>query len=452
MIDLEVCNFQSIQQAKVRIDGFTVVLGSSDIGKSAFVRAVKFALTNASGTGFVRHGLQCDRIVKGTKKCKCFSKVVIGTPESEISWEKGDTVNCYTVLNRATGVTERYEGLDRGTPSFLSGFQRIQVGTSQELIQIPKQFEPIFLLNESGGVVADVLSDLAHLGKLNEASSLVSSDRKEVTTKRRIREEDRDKLSKTLEGFDGFDAVDVESLGSLLGQADRANALLNSLVKYQDTWSRLDLEQAALVGIEEEAIPPASALANAYKALYSVEASRVKLTRATEALELLEDVSPEALPDASSVELISKEYFKYAQYQKDLAAVLLTGSLLTGIEALSIESSQPVLDAYEQSVRLAKFDKAYDAMALWWSKAGNIEASEVPDIGSTEPLLAQLDNLTSYEDRLYRVTYAVDFAQKNLNEALSDTDQVLFELRELGICPVCNQPVSGEHSIHLEAL
>jgi predicted ATP-dependent endonuclease of OLD family len=61
MIEIEVNDFQSISHTAVTIDKFSVIVGRSNIGKSALVRAIQCALTGAVGTDFVRHGATCDR-------------------------------------------------------------------------------------------------------------------------------------------------------------------------------------------------------------------------------------------------------------------------------------------------------------------------------------------------------------------------------------------------------
>ena len=95
MIEVEIQNFQSIDKVAFKIEGFTVLVGRSNIGKSALIRAIHCALTGASGTDFVRHGLDCERRIKGNKKCKCKSTVLFKTPSLHLIWEKGDADNQY---------------------------------------------------------------------------------------------------------------------------------------------------------------------------------------------------------------------------------------------------------------------------------------------------------------------------------------------------------------------
>ena len=56
MIELEVRDFQSIKQAKLTFEGFAVIVGPSNYGKTALFRALRTAIKGSSGNSFIRHG------------------------------------------------------------------------------------------------------------------------------------------------------------------------------------------------------------------------------------------------------------------------------------------------------------------------------------------------------------------------------------------------------------
>src|SRR5580700_10412737 len=113
MFEVEIRNFQSIEHISIRIDGFTALVGKSDIGKRAIVRAVRAALTGATGTSFVRHGVACHRRIRGSKTCECYCSVHMSTEGFDLTWEKGDKRNLYVFNGQDYGVP------NRGTPDFL---------------------------------------------------------------------------------------------------------------------------------------------------------------------------------------------------------------------------------------------------------------------------------------------------------------------------------------------
>jgi exonuclease SbcC len=223
MIELEITGFQSIERISLTVDRFTALVGRSNIGKSAIVRAVKAALTGAAGTDFVRHDPKtCSRVLKGNKKCKCKATVRMGFPEFSFLWEKGDSDNRYTVWRN--GTEEVYDKLDRGTPEFLSpAFSPIKVGDSPHLINVGDQFEPIFLLGDPGSAVADVLSDVAKLDNLNAALRLVAKDKTACSSTLKVREVDSQAEMARLAGFAGLDAnliaiSDLQAYGRPAGE------------------------------------------------------------------------------------------------------------------------------------------------------------------------------------------------------------------------------------------
>lgn len=204
MIRLEVHNFQSIKSVSVEVQGLTVLVGRSNIGKSAMIRAVRAALLGTSGTAFVRHDpLHCARARRGSKTCKCFASVHIVTQGLDLLWEKGDSINRYTV-NGAI-----YDRSGVGSPDFLpEAFQPLHLGDNTMLLQVANQFFPHFLLDDQTGIMtADVLADVAQLDCYNYAIKLVDRDNRTLAATRRVRQQDLEAVHKALEAYTGFDRV-----------------------------------------------------------------------------------------------------------------------------------------------------------------------------------------------------------------------------------------------------
>lgn len=450
MIEVEVFNFQSIQHTKVVIDGFTVVLGPSDIGKSAFARAVKFALTNASGTSFVRHGNVCDRVLKGNKKCKCTSKVILKFPEQKVTWEKGDSVNVYTVVD-SSGETKTYEGLDRGTPSFLAGFQRVAIGNRLDLIQIPKQFEPIFLLNESGGVVADVLSDLASLGKLNEAADLVSKDRREAVSRRKLRDEDLANLRRDLERFDDLDSIPTEVLQASMNTIDTNSQLLAKVNQYSGRNARLQTECVDLdVVVAGQEIPEPPPLQQTLRLFDVASSCLTRQTRTAVEVAKLEKVVPETLPDYTPLKDTQQRFLQVSVLQKTLSEIGPTFKGLNQIDALVVPSTKELADAFRRLQKLDSLVGGYNKLSDWFRSTKVLDANPLPDPSGMD--LVSLEVVTRYETRLQVLVTSISMAESMLKTVTEQLDATLSELNSLGVCPVCNQPISDNHLLHLGAV
>lgn len=448
MIEVEVFNFQSVQHAKVGIDGFTVVLGPSDIGKSALVRAIKFALTNAPGTSFVRHGDKCDRVVKGNKKCKCSSKVILRMPDQEVIWEKGDSINSYTVTD--VNGTQVYEGLDRGTPSFLSGFQKVKIGTSTDLIQIPKQFEPIFLLNESGSTVADVLSDLASLGRLNEAADCTSKDRREAVSKRKLREEDLTKARRDLAQFEGLDDIAIEGVQASLSAIERGSKLLSQVTQYTTRILRIQEECQELTTLLECEVPTIPVMVQTLSLLQTAVTCIARQSRIAVEVDHLERVAPRILPVTDTLRENQQQFTHISSLHRTLVETVPTYKSLNVVATVEVPLPKSVAELYKSAVQVDALEQSYGKLTAWWDKARSLECEVIPEASGLQ--YDQLNEVVLYSTRFQALSDSLTTVEETLTVVTEELDKVVEELQDFGVCPVCSQPIGDSHTLHLGAL
>jgi DNA repair ATPase RecN len=103
-IKVRVQNFQSLEDVSLTIDGFTVVTGTNNAGKSALFRAIQGVFMNTPGTSFVRHGSN-------------HSSVELQFDENHtVVWEKGNKVNRYVINGKV------FDNVGAGTPLELTEF------------------------------------------------------------------------------------------------------------------------------------------------------------------------------------------------------------------------------------------------------------------------------------------------------------------------------------------
>jgi hypothetical protein len=412
MILVDVENYQSIEKASVKIDRFTALVGRSNIGKSALVRAVRSALTGAVGTDFVRHGKDCERRLKGNKKCRCFSKVRIEIPSFlTLVWEKGDAVNKYTVTK--DGQTTVYDSVERGTPDFLlPSFASVKVGDSKDLIQVSEQFDPIFLLNQSGPAVADVLSDVAHLDRINIAMSLVNKDRKDAAATRKVRESDVIVLKKDLEAYDGLDAV-----------VARAQ-------KVTDQYAKVG-EKKARANMFERFVLQAQVLTTALKALMAA-------------------TKPEA-PELDPLTTKSTLCSQLQKFYEEVAERLPIVKALSGVDEVEVPEVQPIQGGYKHLFQIAEWLvklEAFDSLDETLRKFDDLVDPELA------PLLAaasRYELFQGFADRLIVIRDETAALQAELEETEKEEKAVLDGFGELGVCPTCSQKVEASHHFAHEA-
>jgi hypothetical protein len=418
MITIEVQGFQSIAGATIQVEGFTALVGKSNIGKSAFIRAVRCALTNPMGTSFVRHGRDCARKSrKNAKTCDCFSSVHIVTDGFDLLWQKGDRINRYNFNG------QEYDKPDRGVPDFLAdvGLSLVKVGDKAGSIQVSDQFFPIFLLDQSGPAIAEAISDVSQLDNINSATKLVEKDRRGVMETRKVREKDVADLEAKLSKFDSLDeklalVTDTEkALSLVIAQHTRSQAL----GRYLHTLESLSLDIAGLDALGKVEVPDSSRIVETRESAlalcgYLVEANR----RGREVKALGEaERALQGFPDDNPLQGVVEKLEVLRDWIKRLRRI-----------KESFVSSEPA-----------------DSVAI-------------PEVGSLSDSVVKLRSMETFAYRLRVLTKASSEVQESLVK-LEGEEQTISSalvplnktLSEIEVCPSCNRPLKGHHE-HVETL
>jgi len=252
-VSIRVRNFQSIADAAVEVEGFTVVTGPNNSGKSALQRAVRAAFQNARGSAFVR---------RGTTK----ASVEIDFHDGHsFRWEKGvgkDAKPTYVI----DGGAPIHPG--QGIPDELAdmGVRPVMAGGKQFWPQFAPQFTgQVFLLDEPGSVLAEAVADVDRVGKINAALKLAESDRRAAASELKVRKADIERIGEALGKFDGIEdvAVMVADLERDRKQAARIETALDGLEKLRSDHAAAVASVARLSGVETVEIPEDDIFANA---------------------------------------------------------------------------------------------------------------------------------------------------------------------------------------------
>lgn len=410
MVRVEVHNFQSIQDGVVDIDGFSVVVGRSNIGKSALVRAIKAALTGAPADNYVRHGFDCQRILKGSKSCKCFCSVRIQGPDVDLLWEKGDSVNRY--VHNGTEHTV----VGKGPPEFLGpAFAPIQIGgdTTPTLLQVADQFRPLFILDRSGTAVADVLSDVAKLDQINEASRAAERDRRECSSTRKVRDKDLRELDRTIALYDGLDAVldRVKAVEAMEGEV----AALETKLKTAD---RLAIALATVAG--------------SIRALVPIEKIEIR-------------------PPAKVIERAAK-LGALTRWQDSLQGKLAALASLKKAAEVPISEISGVVQLARSHSKLERWTAQLVAIKALFGRFKIVEATAVPDITRVTSLHSTYRRVSGWSEKVAGLETAVARLEKAEASAEAEEVAVLAEFKALEVCPTCRQPIQISGHPHEETL
>lgn len=173
---LEVTNFQSLAKADIELGGFTVIVGPSNSGKSALLRALRAVVRNVNSPSAVRVG-------------KTTFTSVVHFSDVAVAIERGKSQSTYRVIP-ANGVEQVYTKSGRSVPEDIQEVLSLPTPEGTPDLVFSTQIDPPFLLAETGSVAAKILGDLTNVSRLHAASKESNRRRLEAEKIRKLRESD----------------------------------------------------------------------------------------------------------------------------------------------------------------------------------------------------------------------------------------------------------------------
>lgn len=288
---VRVRDFQSIGDATIEVDGLTIITGQNNSGKTALIRAIFGAFTNARGTSFVRSGSDSAKVD------------IVFSDGRALSWEKGAKANRYEldgkILNRV--------GAGAPAETKTLGVYSIEASGRELWPQFAHQFVgQIFLLDEPGSVLAEAIANVDKVGVLNEALRLSQSDRRSAASDLKVRLEDVTRGELEFQKFDGLDeaVVKVRSLGPLKVKIEAGRKIRTEMISLRDRWVSSKQAVSKLLPARGISIANEDSVTRAKKtsaALEWVTGSSRRLVRAKserdQAQKILDGVRSMVLPD-----------------------------------------------------------------------------------------------------------------------------------------------------------
>ena len=204
---LKVTNFQSISKADIELGSFTVIVGPSNSGKSALLRALKAVVRNVNSPSSVRVGH------------KVFTAEVEYTGH-RISIERGKSHSTYRAV-LPSGAEEVYTKAGRDVPEDVQKILDLPNPSGPDLV-FSSQIDPPFLLAETGSVAAKMIGDLTNVSKLHAAAKEANRRRLEASKIKTIREEDARSIAEKIK-------ADYGDLPVVKAALEDAQALLSSV-------------------------------------------------------------------------------------------------------------------------------------------------------------------------------------------------------------------------------
>lgn len=414
VLKVEIENIQAVKHASIEIEGFTAVVGRSNSGKSSLIRGMHAALTNKSPKTIFRTGTKQSRV-----------KIEDASKGISIEWKKGEKINAYEIDGK------EFTKVGKDVPKEIEehGFKEIRVNDEALEVQFSRQHEYIFLLNRSGGFVADFISKITKADVLTGAVKDCESDIRKCSENIKATTKEKDSLDEQLQRFKGLNklssdleetfsdierSVDLDKQVSFVESAclerDKANNLIGSLCDIPNT-PEASFDVDSIFRIEKH-IQERDGLKSELTALSNIP------------------VIPECsfdLPMLQNMESWAKE----RDSQKGRY------STLKSVESVTV----PIADFPLEDLIL--IDQAYQA-----KKSAVPALPELPEIESLSERIYQVSSLNSFsteyeviEKELFGVRDEITENDKQLQEFLSLKSELQSQL---GGCPTCGRSFDGK--------
>jgi len=241
MVHVEITNYESIAHAKFDFNGFTTIVGRNTIGKSAVLRAINAALTNKSGTNFIRWGEE-------------FCEVRIKTPHIDILWHKEDGKSYYQIgKEKLTKI-----GKDAVPPQITNaGLGVIKIEENKINLHYAEQYNPLFLVDKQTNKTADLLLSIYGLDKIYKAIDLCNKEQRNNISLLKTRREDLACVTQDIKKFSGYEELSnkKDSLLNKKSEIDNQALEIETINKYVQTYIELAFGCKRLKPVHDVSIP-----------------------------------------------------------------------------------------------------------------------------------------------------------------------------------------------------
>lgn len=388
---VKVKGYQSvINETSIEVEGLTVITGESNIGKSAYIRAILGALQNQKGNWFIS---------KGAEELA----VTIENEGHSITWLKTEKTSAYEV----DGSSHRKAG--RSTPVeeiAKLGFFEVRAQDRQYFPQIHKQFAPPFIIAESSPVAAAELLAASKEGqKLAKAVKLAQRDQANKSSEILVREE-------SLEGL---------------------NLILKETAKYEKK-----IKEGAERILENE--QKLNLLNTRKEVLQSLKGSFERLEKKLKAIERCPQRELSKIPDPGKLTILKSLYLRYSEALRKEKAIEVAAKL-----------PYPSEVPQQKDITIQKFKKLRDTYKSLENRLKALQKVEnkVPDMQSWIQVASRIGKLRflkkDYEQRLVELGELEEQLQHNHQERENLEQEISETLKALGKCPTCGQETQEPH-------
>lgn len=233
---IKIRNFQALKDVTITLGNVTVLVGKSDVGKSAFIRALNSFFHNSFNEEYAHNGnLPCGIAIQKD------GKVAIGRRTTKgVEYKLDSTVYSKTAKKLPTDIS-----------SFL-GIQEYAIDKDYSILfQIQNQFDSPFLLQESSTSVAKIIGRISNLNVVLMAMRQMYAD--QLDTKQELNFANS-KLNQAKESLKKFSSIKEQEVAifkakQLSKDLSSQESLLDSV---RNTILSIELQDSELLQVVSE--------------------------------------------------------------------------------------------------------------------------------------------------------------------------------------------------------
>jgi len=189
---LEIQNFQSHASSELIFHpGVNVIIGSSDSGKTAIIRALRWVIWNRPSGDSIQSHWGGETLVKITTEDAIQITRIKG---------KGDRY-----ISHVTGEEDmEFKAFGTSVPEEINNFLNLNE------INIQRQLDAPFLLSETSGEIAKHFNKIAKLDKIDTSMSFIKREMTTISSTMAYTEKNITNVEQELKKYDGIEQIEVQ--------------------------------------------------------------------------------------------------------------------------------------------------------------------------------------------------------------------------------------------------
>lgn len=449
LFSVNIANFQSHEKTRLLLHPrINALVGDSDCGKSAVMRAILWCITNdPQGTAHLSNWIK-DK--KGNIKGEC--RVMLDSTGGAVVRERSNTYNGYHLDTEDDGnpveCSRDFEALRTDVPKEI--VETLNIGA----VNIQQQMDPPFLISATPGEAARYVNSLVDLQVIDEALATVNGMQRDTVSELKYAIGARDKCAEKLSALEwvpqlqelATDAARMEGdlraleakkqrLRDELAQWDTANRRNGSLAVALDRIDGTIESLDALSRRLDRAITASNRLSQSFREYHAEKRNAAGLDKLRRAGSLLEEV----FRAGSELDHLEDMLKRYATDRADYVAANRVAAIDVGTLDEILAKLSRTRDEIDRGNRIIEGNRLREYMDL--AKFARL------DFGPIDGKLARLSRVSSAlsgcRGTLEDLTSSLSSYGNAEVEVLKNTKSLGSALIDLEgkVCPCCGRPM-----------